>query len=109
MSRSWQGVFPAVTTKFTADDKLDIKEMERCFKLQLDAGVDGLIVCGSLGESSTLEMDEKIEILKTAIRVAGGKKPVMLSVMEGSTRRAHCIISGCPCLKDCLPLPARLA
>ena len=41
--------------------------MERCFALQLDAGVDGLIVCGSLGEASTLEPDEKIEILKTAL------------------------------------------
>ena len=56
-----------MTTKFTADDRLDIAEMERCFALQLDAGVDGLIVCGSLGEASTLEPDEKIEVLKTAL------------------------------------------
>ncbi|MBM3637763.1 MAG: dihydrodipicolinate synthase family protein, partial [Alphaproteobacteria bacterium] len=61
----WNGVFPAVTTKFTPDDLLDIAEMERCFALQRDAGVDGIIVCGSLGEASTLDPEEKIEVLKT--------------------------------------------
>jgi hypothetical protein len=40
----WAGVFPAVTTKFTKDDKLDHAEMERCFALQMDAGCDGIIV-----------------------------------------------------------------
>jgi 4-hydroxy-tetrahydrodipicolinate synthase len=85
---AWSGIFPAVTTKFTDDDRLDIPEMERCFALQIEAGVDGLIVCGSLGEASTLSFDEKIEILKTAIRVARGRLPVLLTVAEGATKRA---------------------
>jgi 4-hydroxy-tetrahydrodipicolinate synthase len=85
----WNGVFPAVTTKFTTDDRLDIAEMERCFALQRDAGVDGIIVCGSLGEASTLDPDEKIEILKTALRVADGKMPVLMTVVDGATRRAQ--------------------
>ena len=82
----WNGVLPAVTTKFTEDDRLDIAEMERCFALQIEAGVHGLIVCGSLGEASTLEPDEKIEVLKTAVRVAAGKLPVLLTVSQGSTK-----------------------
>jgi len=87
MGINWSGVFPAVTTKFTENDRLDTAENERCFRLQIDAGVDGIIVCGSLGEASTLEMDEKIELVQSARRVAGGK-PVLLTVVEGSTRRA---------------------
>jgi 4-hydroxy-tetrahydrodipicolinate synthase len=83
----WKGIFPAVTTKFTADDRLDIAEMERCFALQIEAGVDGLIVCGSLGEAMTLDADEKIEILRTAKRVAQGR-PVLMTVCESATRRA---------------------
>jgi 4-hydroxy-tetrahydrodipicolinate synthase len=83
----FQGVFPAVTSKFTADDRLDIAEMERCFRLQIEAGVDGIIVCGSLGEASTLEPEEKLAVLKAARNVADGK-PVLLTVVEGSTRRA---------------------
>ncbi|MDO1583777.1 dihydrodipicolinate synthase family protein [Rhizobium oryzicola] len=83
----WRGVFPAVTTKFKDDGSLDLKEMERCFGLQFEAGVDGMIVCGSLGENMTLEPSEKIEILKVAKSVAG-TKPVLMTVCESSTQRA---------------------
>lgn len=83
----WRGIFPAVTTKFTEADTLDAVEMERCFALQIDAGVDGLIVCGSLGEAMALEPEEKLEILTLAKSVAG-KRPVIMTVCESSTRRA---------------------
>ncbi|RVD60963.1 dihydrodipicolinate synthase family protein [Mesorhizobium sp. M2D.F.Ca.ET.185.01.1.1] len=86
----WTGVFPAVTTKFTADDRLDHAEMERCYGLQMEAGCDGIIVCGSLGEGPMLSPDEKIEVLKTAQKVAG-KKPVLLTVNEPGTREAASI------------------
>ncbi|MCC7048851.1 MAG: dihydrodipicolinate synthase family protein [Alphaproteobacteria bacterium] len=86
---AWQGIFPAVTTKFTSDDRLDIAEMERCYALQVDAGIHGLITCGSLGEASTLDPEEKIEVLKTAIRVAKGRMPVLQTVSSGSTRNAQ--------------------
>lgn len=85
---SWQGIFPAVTTKFTEDGRLDHKEMARCFKLQIDAGVDGLIAAGSLGEASTLDSDEKLEILGTAKEAAGGR-PVLLTICDGATGNAR--------------------
>jgi len=83
----WSGVFPAVTTKFTEDDRLDHKEMERCFALQMEAGCDGIIVCGSLGEGPMLSHCEKLDVLKTAQGVAGGK-PVLLTINEAATRDA---------------------
>jgi 1-pyrroline-4-hydroxy-2-carboxylate deaminase len=83
----WTGVIPAVTTKFTADGELDHAEMERCFSLQMRAGCDGIIVCGSLGEGPMLSQDERLEVLKTARSVAGGK-PVLLTVSEAGTREA---------------------
>jgi len=83
----WSGVYPAVTTKFTEDDRLDHAEMERCFALQIEAGCDGLIVCGSLGEGPMLSHDEKLAVLKTAQNVAGGR-PVLLTVNEAATRDA---------------------
>src|SRR5213595_297585 len=84
----WAGVFPAVTTKFTADDRIDHAEMERCCGLQMEAGCDGIIVCGSLGEGPMLSHDEKIEVLKTARRVVAGGRPVLLTVNEPGTREA---------------------
>jgi dihydrodipicolinate synthase/N-acetylneuraminate lyase len=84
----WSGVFPAVTTKFTADDELDHKEMERCFALQMEAGCDGIIVAGSLGEGPMLSHDEKLEVLKIAQDAAAGK-PVLMTVNEAGTREAE--------------------
>jgi 1-pyrroline-4-hydroxy-2-carboxylate deaminase len=84
----WKGVIPAVTTKFHADESLDHKEMERCFGLQIDAGVDGLIVAGSLGEGPMLSNDEKSEVFKIAKSVAG-KLPVLVTVNEAGTREAE--------------------
>ncbi|MRG54935.1 dihydrodipicolinate synthase family protein [Phyllobacterium sp. SYP-B3895] len=81
----WAGIFPAVTSKFTKDDNLDHAEMERCFSLLMDAGCDGLIVAGSLGEGPMLSHDEKLEVLETAKRVANGK-PVLLTINEAATR-----------------------
>jgi dihydrodipicolinate synthase/N-acetylneuraminate lyase len=81
----WTGVIPAVTTKFTEDDRLDHAEMERCFALQMDAGCDGLIVAGSLGEGPMLSHDEKLDVLKTARKIAG-RKPVLMTVNEAATR-----------------------
>ena len=83
----WQGVIPAVTTKFTEDDKLDFKEMERCHGLQIEAGVDGLIACGSLGEGPMLSHDERIDVFKSVQQTARGK-PALLTVAEAATRDA---------------------
>ena len=84
----WQGVFPAVTTKFTADFRLDPAAMEKHFAWQIQCGVDGLIVCGSLGENSALTPAEKVEVLKLAVRVSAGRVPVLQTIAEGSTAEA---------------------
>jgi len=83
----WQGVFPAITTKFRADGSVDLKAVEADVAFQFEAGADAIICCGSLGEASTLEADEKIAIAETAKRAAG-KRPVMLTIAEDSTRAA---------------------
>lgn len=83
--KSWKGVFPAVTTKFRPDLALDVPAMEKHFAWQLATGVDGLIVCGSLGENSVLTVDEKVEVLRIAVRVAKGKVPVLMTIAENTT------------------------
>ena len=80
MTALWKGVFPAVTTKFTEEDTLDFDAMRHNFEAQLDAGVHGIIVSGSLGESSTLRPQEKLDVLKLAIDVSNGRVPVMAGV-----------------------------
>lgn len=87
MSISWKGVFPAFTTKFTANDTLDLALFEKGLQAQLDAGVDGIVLGGSLGEASTLTTDEKEILVKLAIELAG-PVPVVLGIAEGATKEA---------------------
>jgi 4-hydroxy-tetrahydrodipicolinate synthase len=54
----------------------------------LDAGVDGLILSGSLGEASTISESEKETLLKEALVAVGSKIPVVLNIAEGSTAEA---------------------
>ncbi len=83
----WKGIFPAVTSKFDEAGALDHAEMKRCFDLQIEAGCDGLIVCGSLGEGSMLSQDERLEVLATA-QASAGARPVLMTVAEAATREA---------------------
>jgi len=95
MNSKWAGVFPAVTTKFKEDESLDHAEMERHFNFQIESGVHGLVVCGSLGENGTLTLDEKQDILKTALSVSDGRVPVLLTVAETTTAEAkRCLERG---------------
>ncbi|MEQ9415426.1 MAG: dihydrodipicolinate synthase family protein, partial [Cyclobacteriaceae bacterium] len=84
----WKGVFPAVTTKFTSDNQLDFSLFEKNLKVQLDAGVDGIILGGTLGESSVLENKEKIDLIKFTVDKVSGKVPVVMNIAEGSTAEA---------------------
>jgi 4-hydroxy-tetrahydrodipicolinate synthase len=88
MSIQWKGVFPALTTKFTADDQLDLPLFEKNLLEQLAAGVNGVILGGTLGEASVLSTDEKETLVKFAIQKVAGKVPVIINIAEGSTREA---------------------
>ncbi|MFZ6663692.1 dihydrodipicolinate synthase family protein [Peijinzhouia sedimentorum] len=82
---NWNGVFPAITTKFTADGSLDLDLFLHNIDAQLAAGVHGLILGGTLGESATLTEDEKITITKACLNHVNGKVPVILNIAEAST------------------------
>lgn len=84
----WKGVMPALTTKFTAKDELDLKLFDKNLKFQLASGVDGIILGGSLGEASVLTTEEKERLVKFAVESVAGKVPVILNIAEGSTREA---------------------
>ncbi|QQB35668.1 dihydrodipicolinate synthase family protein [Achromobacter deleyi] len=84
----WQGVFPAVTSKFHADETLDFEAMRKHFGFLIDNGVHGLVTCGSLGEASTLTLEEKLAVTRCAVEVSGGRIPVLANVSETSTREA---------------------
>ena len=88
MSIQWKGVMPAVTTKFTDNDELDLKMFEINIKAQLDAGVHGIVLGGTLGEASTLLDEEKRTLTTTTVDIVKGKVPVLINIAEQSTKGA---------------------
>ncbi len=88
MAIEWKGVMPAVTTKFTDTDELDIPAFTKNIKAQLDAGVHGIVLGGTLGEASTLEDHEKRTLTKETVAYVDGKVPVMINIAEQSTKGA---------------------
>lgn len=61
---------------------------ETNLEAQIDAGVNGVIIGGSLGEASTLTLEEKETLIKYALEKGGDRIPVLLNIAEGSTREA---------------------
>ena len=88
MAIQWQGVLPALTTKFTANDELDLPLFEKNLNAQMEAGVHGIILGGTLGEASVLTVNEKERLVKFAVEKTAGKIPVVLNIAEGSTNEA---------------------
>ena len=88
----WQGIYPALTTKFTAADEIDWEAMEKHLAFQLDGGVHGLIVLGSLGENSTLSAEEKVEMVRFFAQADRAGRPLLAGVAESSTRKAKAFV-----------------
>ncbi|MEL1253559.1 dihydrodipicolinate synthase family protein [Flavobacterium sp. DGU38] len=88
MKIKWEGVMPAVTTKFTDKGQLDLVMFEKNIKAQIDAGVNGIILGGTLGEASTLTKDEKEVLITTTLNLVEGKIPVIVNIAEQSTSEA---------------------
>ena len=88
MQIDWKGVYPALTTKFTAEDTLDMPLFDKNLQAQLEAGVSGIILGGTLGEASVLSTTEKETLVKFAIEKIAGRVPVVLNIAEGSTKEA---------------------
>jgi 1-pyrroline-4-hydroxy-2-carboxylate deaminase len=84
---NWSGVMPAMTTPFDTNMKVDHGFLAQHAAWQLGNGCEGLVMLGSLGEGATLEHEEKLAILKTAVRVAG-KAPVVAAISSLSTKGA---------------------
>jgi len=87
-SFEWKGVFPALLTPFDANDQLDLNMYEINLKAQVDAGVSGIIIGGSLGEASTITLEEKESLVKFSVKYLAGKLPVIMNIAEGSTKEA---------------------
>jgi dihydrodipicolinate synthase/N-acetylneuraminate lyase len=88
MKFNWKGVMPAVTTQFTSTDELDMEMFKINIQAQLDAGVHGIVLGGTLGEASTLTDEEGRRLTKETVAFVDGKVPVLMNIAEQTTKAA---------------------
>ena len=88
MPIDWRGVYAAATTEFHADESLDPVATKRHFERLIDGGIHGLVVMGTVGEGTSLDPDEKREVLRLGIEASRGRVPVVTGVAEYTTRGA---------------------
>jgi len=88
MPSLWKGILPALTTKFTANDQIDLPLTQKNLEAQIAAGIDGIILGGTLGESSVLTNAERETLVKFSLDTIHNRIPVVLNIAEGSTRDA---------------------
>lgn len=80
------GLYTALITPMTSDGAVDLKAFTTLINQQLDAGVDGLVVCGSTGEGATLSSEEKQSLWSTAVQHVAGRVPVIAGTGSNDTR-----------------------
>jgi 4-hydroxy-tetrahydrodipicolinate synthase len=93
-SQPWRGVYPAITTKLNADESIDAAGTAKHIEFLIKNGVHGLVTTGSLGEASTLTLEEKLQVAEIAVKTAAGRVPVLANVSETSTREALRFVEG---------------
>jgi 1-pyrroline-4-hydroxy-2-carboxylate deaminase len=81
----WEGVFPAVTTQFKPNFELDIEATTRVMEGLIRDGVSGLIVCGTVGENTSLSRSEKVAVMEAAKAASRGRVPVIAGIAEFTT------------------------
>ena len=88
MGVHWSGVFPAATTEFRPDQSLDIPATLDHLDAMLEAGVNGMIMLGTVGENCSLDDREKRDVLRASVEHIAGRVPVLTGVAECTTATA---------------------
>ncbi|KAA9036101.1 dihydrodipicolinate synthase family protein [Ginsengibacter hankyongi] len=85
---NWQGIYPALLTPFNANNSIDFDMFKKNLNAQLNAGIDGIVIGGSLGEASTLLNSEKLELLQISKQAMNRPVPIIINIAEQSTKCA---------------------
>lgn len=84
----FRGVFTALVTPFTPTGAVDISAFKRLVEYQITEGVDGLVPCGTTGESSTLSHEEHDRVIDLTVKFAAGRVPVIAGTGSNATSEA---------------------
>lgn len=82
----FKGCGTALVTPFTKDGEIDFEQFRKLIEFQILEGVDALIVCGTTGESATMSINEKKEVIKFAVQIARKRIPIIAGTGSNNTK-----------------------
>src|SRR5579884_1651739 len=88
MYKKWTGVLPAATTEMDSDGSLALQATAKHLQTMMAAGIHGVVMLGTVGENTSLEYEEKLEVIRVALEICGGRIPVLTGVAEYTTELA---------------------
>lgn len=84
----WEGVYTAIVTPFDEEQEVDYAGLRKLIQGQIAAGVQGIVVVGTTGESPTLNLTEHLKVVETAVEEATGQIQVIAGTGSNDTRSA---------------------
>ena len=84
----FKGLHTALITPFTSTGAVDIGAFKKLVEYQIESGIDGLVPCGTTGESSTLSHDEHDRVIALTVEYADGRVPVIAGTGSNATVEA---------------------
>ena len=88
MTLTWRGVIPALMTEMKQNGDLDHEATSKHIDSCLSAGCEGFVMLGTLGENSSLALEEKEAVVANAVKAVKGRVPVIAGVAEYTTKLA---------------------
>lgn len=84
----FEGVATALITPFNPDGSVNYAKLEELINKQIEDGVDGLVICGTTGESATLTEKEHMEVIRESVKFVNGRVPVIAGTGSNCTQTA---------------------
>jgi dihydrodipicolinate synthase/N-acetylneuraminate lyase len=85
---AFEGIIPAVTTPFDADDRVDVPALKDNLEKLLEAGVHGFVATGTMGEAGSLSTQERRTVVQAVVEAAAGRVPVIVGISSGSAAQS---------------------
>ncbi len=81
----FKGAASALVTPMNTDGSVNFPRLEQLVEEQIKGGIDGLVICGTTGEKSTLRYDEHVKVIETAAKVCDGRVPIIAGTGSNDT------------------------
>ncbi len=85
MLEAWRGTYTAIVTPFAPDGGIDVKSLRKLVDFQVEGGVEGVVPCGTTGESATMDLEEQKKVVRTVLEQVDGRVLVLAGAGGNST------------------------